>query len=407
MEIINPSNVAMEFGLKTLEKRAKKGESHVSLKIGIPSEHSRNEHRISMTPGGVGVLTANGHEVFVEEGAGKSANFSDQEYADAGAAIAHTTEELYKKAQFIVKVAPPGVEETAYLDHKHVLLSALHLGSQTGDFYRHLIEKDITGIGFEFIQGADKTFPIVRMMHEITGSLSVQIGAHYLETMQQGQGILLGGISGIPPATVVILGAGIIAEYAARTALGYGAQVFVLDNNLAHLRHLENALDRRIITAMANYQYLSSALKYADIVIGAAMEEGGKAPCWVTEEMLSEMKTGSVVVDTVIDQGGCIETSHPTTISNPVFFEQGIVHYCVPNIPSTVARTSTYALNNVLVPFLIEIGDEGGVEQALWSNVALRNGAYVYKKHVTKKTLAKQYNLPHRDIDMLIASHFK
>ena len=215
---------------------------------------------------------------------------------------------------------------------------------------------------------------------------------------------MLGGISGIPPATVLILGAGTIAEYAARTALGYGAQVFILDNDLAKLRNLENAFDRRVITAMANHQYLSSALRYADVVIGAAMEGGDRAPCLVTDTMVAEMKSGSVIVDTVIDQGGCIATSKATTHSNPVFERHGVIHFCVPNIPSAVARTSTYALNNVITPFLMEIGDAGGLHEALWSNVPLRNGTYVYKRHLTKKSLSSMFNMPHRDIDMLIAS---
>jgi alanine dehydrogenase len=234
--------------------------------------------------------------------------------------------------------------------------------------------------------------------------MSVQVGAHYLEKNDGGQGIMLGGISGIPPATVVILGAGITAEYAARTALGYGAQVFVMDNDLAKLRHLENALDRRIITATANYQYLSSALQYADVVIGAALFEGERAPVLVTEPMVASMKQGSVIVDTVIDQGGCIATSKATTHSNPTYMEHGVIHYCVPNIPSNVARTATYALNNVIVPYLLAIGDAGGIRECLWTNTALRNGTYVYKKHLTKKSLSKIFDMPYREIEMLIAS---
>ena len=215
---------------------------------------------------------------------------------------------------------------------------------------------------------------------------------------------MLGGISGIPPATVVILGAGITAEYAARTALGYGAQVFVMDNDLARLRHLENALDRRIITATANYQYLSSALQYADVVIGAAMLEGERAPCLVTEPMVASMQSGSVIVDTVIDQGGCIATSKATTHSKPTYMSHDVINYCVPNIPSNVARTATYALNNVIVPYLLAIGDAGGIRECLWTNTALRNGTYVYKKHLTKKSLSKIFDMPYREIEMLIAS---
>lgn len=400
---INPLETE-NIGIQTLEKQLMKSESEISLKIGLPKEVSNDERRISLTPGGVSVLTANGHEVYIEQDAGLEANFTDQEYADAGAEMAFSIDEVYKKAEMIVKVAPPTRSEMELLDQDHILLSALHLGNATERFIDTLISKNITAIGFEFIKGEDKEFPLVRMMHEITGSMSVQIGAHYLEKNEGGQGIMLGGISGIPPATVLILGAGITAEYAARTALGYGAQVFVMDNDLARLRHLENALDRRIITATANYQYLSSAMQSADVVIGATMQEGERAPCLVTEPMVASMKPGSVIVDTVIDQGGCVATSHATTHSQPTFIEHEVIHYCVPNIPSNVARTATYALNNVIVPYLLAIGDAGGIRECLWTNTALRNGTYVYKKHLTKKSLSKIFDMPYREIEMLIAS---
>lgn len=400
---INPLETE-QIGIQTLEKRLMKSESNISLKIGVPREVSNDERRICLTPGGVSVLVANGHQVFFEQDAGAEANFTDQEFADAGAEIAYSIDEVYQKSEMIVKVAPPSESELELLEDDHILLSALHLGNATEDFIALLIKKSITAIGFEFIKGDDKEFPLVRMMHEITGSMAVQISAHYLEKSEGGQGIMLGGISGIPPATVVILGAGITAEYAARTALGYGAQVFVMDNDLARLRHLENALDRRIITATANYQYLSSALQYADVVIGAAMFEGERAPCLVTEPMVASMKAGSVIVDTVIDQGGCIATSKATTHSEPTYIAHDVIHYCVPNIPSNVARTATYALNNVIVPYLLAIGDAGGIRECLWTNTALRNGTYVYKKHLTKKSLSKIFDMPYREIEMLIAS---
>lgn len=400
---INPLETE-EIGIQTLEKRLMKSESKISLKIGLPREVSNDERRICLTPGGVSVLTSNGHEVFIEKEAGLEANFTDKEYADAGAEIAYDIDELYKKSDMIVKVAPPSESELDLLEQNHILFSALHLGNATEEYLHTLISKNITAIGFEFIKSDDKEFPLVRMMHEITGSMSVQIGAHYLEKSEGGQGIMLGGISGIPPATVVILGAGITAEYAARTALGYGAQVFVMDNDLARLRHLENALDRRIITATSNYQYLSSALKYADVLIGAALFEGERAPVLVSEPMVSSMKPGSVIVDTVIDQGGCIATSRSTTHSEPTYMEHEVIHYCVPNIPSNVARTATYALNNVIVPYLLAIGDAGGIQECLWTNTALRNGTYVYKKHLTKKSLSQIFDMPYREIEMLIAS---
>lgn len=403
MEILNPAGTT-SIGLKTLEKTVKRNKDQLSLKIGLPRERTNDETRICLTPSGVSILVANGHEVFVEARAGDQAHFSDQAYADAGAQIAHGARELYQRSEVIAKVAPPDTDEIAMMKDQAILISALHLGSTNERMYHQLYDKNITGIGFEFIQDADGSYPIVRMLHEITGSLAIQIASHYLESFHEGQGILLGGISGVPPATVVILGAGIIGEYAARTALGYGAQVFVLDNNLTALRHLENALDRRIVTAMANQQYLSNSLKFADVVIGAVMEEGDKAPCWVTEPMVAQMKAGSVIVDTVIDQGGCLSTSRATTHSNPTYRMHDVVHYCVPNMPARVARTGTYALNNVLVPYLMDIGDAGGIHGALWTSIALRNGTYLYKKHLAKKMLHQTVKLPYRDIEMLIAS---
>ncbi|MEX0945360.1 MAG: alanine dehydrogenase [Balneolaceae bacterium] len=400
---LNPFDTE-QIGIKTLEKSLIKTKSERSLKIGLPKETSNDERRISLTPGGVSILTANGHEVLVEKNAGIDAHFSDEDYRDAGAEISFSAEELFNKSEMIVKVAPPTPTELKWMQPNQVLLSALHLGHTTQNYLKSIIDKGIIGIGYEFIKSEDNEFPIVRMMHEITGSMSVQIASHYLENSSDGQGIMLGGISGIPPATVAILGAGITGEYAARTALGYGAQVFVMDNDLAMLRRLENALDRRIITATANHQYLSTAMGFADVVIGAAMTEGERAPCWVSDPMVQAMKPGSVIVDTVIDQGGCISTSRPTTHSNPVFRKYDVIHYCVPNIPSNVARTATYALNNVIVPYLIELGEAGGIEACLWKNTALRNGTYTYKRNLTKKGLADQFEMPFRDIEVLIAS---
>ncbi len=400
---INPLETE-QLGIKTLEKQLIKSDSNRSLKIGLPKEISNDESRISLTPAGVSVLTANGHEIFIEQKAGEAANFSDREYADAGAEISLSVDDLYKKSEMILKVAPPSPDEYKFLRQDHLLFSALHIGNTTEEFLTTLTKNCIAAIGYEFIQGEDGEFPIVRMMHEITGAMAVQIAAHYLEKNQDGQGIMLGGISGIPPSTVVILGAGITAEYAARTALGYGAQIFVMDNDLTRLRHLENTLDRRITTAVANNQYLASALKLADVVIGATKVKGEQAPVWITEEMVAGMKAGSVIVDTVIDQGGCVDTSKPTTHTRPTYVHNEVIHYCVPNIPSKVSRTATYALNNVTVPYILALGDASGIEECLWNNTDLRNGTYIYKKNLTKKSLSKMFDLPYRDIEMLIAS---
>ena len=396
-----------EIGLKTLEKHLIRTHIHKQLHVGVPKEHSVDEGRVSISPGGVRILSANGHKIRVERGAGADAKFTDQEYSEAGAEIVESTESTFDQSDIMVKVAPLTPEEMTWVQGNQTIISALHLGSQEEAFFTNMLKKSATGIAYEFIKRADNEFPLVRMMHEITGSMAVQIAAHYLETSDtkgDGQGIMLGGISGVPPATVAILGAGITAEYAARTALGYGAQVFVMDNDLAALRRLENALDRRIITAVANEQYLQNALKFADVLIGSAFQEGEKSSVWISEEMVRTMKTGSVIVDTVVDQGGCIETSRPTTHSKPTYTQHGVTHYCVPNIPSKVARTGTYALNNVLVPYVLAIGENGGIQECLWRNTALRNGTYTYRGHLTKPSLGKAFGLPVREIELLIAS---
>lgn len=392
-----------QLGLQTLTKRLIKTQSPKLLAIGIPKESSEDEKRVSITPSGVGILTANGHQVVLEQDAGKDAGYQDHEYSEAGASIVSSCQEVFDQSTILSKVGPLTDREMEWIKADHVLLSAVHLGSVKKEKIEQLIASGATAIGYEYMRDEQGDFPLVRMMHEITGSMAVQIAAHYLETNTSGAGLMLGGISGVPPATVVILGAGITGEYAARTALGYGAQVFVLDDNLRQLRRLENALDRRIITAAANLTYLSSALQVADVVIGAAMKEGERASVWVSEEMVKTMKSGSVIVDTVIDQGGCIATSDSTTHSNPIFSRYGVVHYCVPNIPSNVARTATQALSNVITPTLLSIGDAGGIKEAVWQYPSLRNGTYIFQKNLTKKTISDLFSMPYRDIEGLLA----
>ena len=397
-------DIAVEGAMRTQERMISLKNKHNSLRIGIPREISNEERRVALTPGGVQTLAANGHRVYVQKEAGLHAHFKDAEYMEAGAEVIESPGELYGTCNLIVKVGPPTRNELDLLQEKQILFSALHLGSATPDILSKLTELCITGIGFEFIRDSDETFPIVRTMHEIMGAMSVQIAARYLESSDGGQGIMLGGISGVPPSTVLILGASVIGEWAARTALGYGAHVIVLDNNLSSLRSLETVLDRRIFTAMASEHYIRESVRSADVVIGAAMTSGHRAPMLVTEEMVATMRPGSVIVDVVIDQGGCIETSRATTHSNPTYREYDVIHYCVPNMPSNAARTATYALTNVLVPYLLQIGEVGKMNEALWRNVGLRNGTYAYRRHITKKSLSTLFGLPHRDIELLIAS---
>lgn len=404
MEIPSIQGFGTERVLVPMEKPFALREQHRTLRIGIPKEVSNEERRVALAPYGAGILASAGHEVAVERGAGDQAHFTDVEYSEAGADVVEDAAELYARSQLIVKVFPPTESELDLMQEGQILISALHLGNTTPDFLRRLMSLRITGIGFEFISDPDGTFPIVRMMHEISGSMSIQVAARLLESAEGGRGVMLGGISGVPPATVVILGAGVVGEWAARTALGYGAQVIVLDSDLGALRSMEHYLGRRVTTAVANVQYVQQAVARADVVIGAMMKVGQRSPMLVTREMVANMRPGAVVVDLVTDQGGCIETSRPTSFSEPTFVEQGVIHYCVPNMPSNAARTATYALTNVLVPYLLDVGEAGSINDALWTNTSLRNGTYVYRRHLTKKSLAALFGMPHRDIELLIAS---
>ena len=393
-----------ERGLMTQEKPLKQDDEQESLRIGVPREVGNEEQRVALAPSGTGALVANGHEVYVEEGAGHEAHFQNDEYVDAGAELVSAPDDLYERSDLIVKVGPPVEDEMDLLQEGQILLSALNLGGTTAEFLHHLMRLQITGIGFEFIRDPDGTFPLVRMMHEITGSVSIQIAGRYLESNEGGKGVMLGGISGVPPATVVILGADVIGQWAARTALGYGAHVIVLDTELGSLRTLENTLDRSVTTAVASEHYLRRAVRSADVVVGAMVTGGERSPLLVTEDMVQSMAPGGVIVDAVMDQGGCIETSRPTTHSDPTYRRHDIVHYCVPNMPSNAARTASYALTHVLVPYLLRIGEAGSINEALWRDEGLRNGTYVYRQHLTKQNLASMFGMSHRDIELLIAS---
>lgn len=404
MEIPAFQGLQVESVLLPKEKPATVGESRQQLRVGVPSESENGERRVALAPYAAGLLIANGHEVRIEAGAGEASQFSDAEYAEVGCEVVESAGEVYSESDLIAKVFPPRPDELALMRERQVLISALHLGGLTPDVLKRLMELRVTGIGFEFISDSDGTLPIVRMMHEISGSMAVQTAARLLESTEGGRGVMLGGISGVPPATVVILGAGVIGEWAARTALGFGAHTIVLDTDLTALRAIEHVLNRRVTTAMANPAYIENAVRTADVVIGAMMASGQRSPVVVTEETVAGMRPGSVVVDLVVDQGGCIETSRPTTPEEPTFVCHGVVHHCVPNLPSAVARTATYALSNALTPYLLEIGDAGSINDALWSNVSLRTGTYVYRRHLTKKSLAAMFGMPHRDIELLIAS---
>ncbi len=383
-----------------LEVAKKKG----SLSIGIPKEISFQENRVSLVPDDVALLVNHGHEVSVEAGAGKPSSFQDNDYSEAGAKICYTPEELYKNSEIILKVAPPSLQEIEWMQPKQLLLSTLQLPAQPESFLRRLIDKKVTALAFEWIKDEDGVFPVIRSMGEIAGGTSILIAAEYLSNVNNGQGAILGGISGVAPTEVVIIGAGTVGEYAARAAFGLGASVKVFDNSVYRLRRLQSALGTRIFTSIIQPKVLAKHLKTADVAIGALRASEGRTPCVVTEEMVAEMKAGAVIVDVSIDQGGCFETSQVTNHSKPVFRKHGVTHYCVPNIASRVSRTASYALSTIFAPIMLNIGEEAGIANMLRHNVGVRSGVYLYNGMLTNKYLGEHFNLPYKDLDLLVAA---
>lgn len=383
-----------------LEVARKKG----SLNIGMPKEITFQENRVVLAPDDVALLVNHGHSVLVETGSGKGANFQDNDYSEAGAQIAYTAEEIYKKSEIILKVAPPTLAEIEMMVPKQTLLSTLQLTAQSEHFLKKLIDKKITAIAFEWIKDEDGIYPVIRSMGEIAGGTSILIAAEYLSNVNNGQGSILGGISGVAPTEVIIIGAGTVGEYAARAALGLGATVKVFDNSVYRLRRLQSDLSTRIFTSIIQPRVLAKHLKTADVAIGALRASGGRTPCVVTEDMVSEMKVGSVIIDVSIDQGGCFETSKVTNHTQPVFRKHGVIHYCVPNIASRVARTASYALSTIFAPTLINMGEEGGVTNMLRTHMGVRHGVYLYNGILTNKYLGELFNLPSKDIDLLVAA---
>ena len=382
-----------------LEVSRKKG----SLYIGVPKETYFQENRICLVPEAVALLVSNGHLVVIETNAGKAANFDDKDFSEAGAKIAYSSKEVYE-ADIILKVAPPSAEEIEMLQRKQTLFSALQMTVQSDNYVKQLMNKKVTAIAYDYIKDEDGIYPIIRSMSEIAGNTSILIAAEYLSNINNGNGSMFGGITGTSPTEVVILGAGTVGEFATRAALGLGAMVKIFDNSVYRLRRLQSDLATRVFTSVLQPKVLAKALKTADVVIGAIRAPKGRTPCVVTEDMVSEMKYGSVMIDISIDQGGCFETSKVTNHTNPVYRTHGVIHYCVPNIPSRVSRTASYALSNVLTPILVNIGDEGGVESLLRSNSGVRHGVYIYNGILTNQFLGETFKLPYKDIDLLMAA---
>lgn len=398
---ISLGELAKEQALYPQEALMKVNTGAKKLLIGIPKESLAFENRVCLTPEAVGLLVNNGHEVVVESKAGDNAKFTDHEYSEAGASISYSANEVFS-ADIILKVEPPSLEEIGYMKNGKTLISALQVAKLTPEYFHAINRIKTTALAFEYIEDKGQTMPVIRAMSEIAGSTVMLIAAEYLSS-SNGKGVILGGITGVPPTRVVILGAGTVAEFAARTALGLGAQVKVFDNQVYKLRRLKHDLGMQIYTSIIDTITLRNELKEADVVIGSLRSEEG-SPCVVTEEMVSCMKPNSIIIDVSIDQGGCFETSRITDHQNPVFKKYDVIHYCVPNIASRVARTASTALSNIFTPMLLQIAKKGGVEELIYTREWFMKGVYSYKSYITNPYIAKKFNLKHKDINLLMAA---
>ena len=395
--------ISTSFSYETLEETLDIKPKGVPLHIGIPKEVAFQENRIALTPDAVGVLVSNGHEVVIEHNAGEASHYRDRDYSEAGAHIVSDKAEVFK-APILVKSAPVIEEDLPFLQLNQIVISPIHLSAMKAELLQKMMDKRITGISFENLKDDSGTYPIVRSMSEIAGSAVMLVAGQYLSSANHGKGVLLGGISGIPPTKVIILGAGIVGEFAARAALALGASVKVFDNSVYRLKRLQNNIGQRMWTSVMEPRILAKQIKTCEIAVGALSSQSGRTPVVVTEEMVSNMRPGSVIIDVSIDRGGCFETSEITTHEHPVFTKYGVIHYCVPNIPSGFARTASHAISNVLMPLLLEAGEEGGFENLVWHKIHLRSGIYLFKGALTNFHLSQRFDLKYTDLNLLIAS---
>jgi alanine dehydrogenase len=395
--------VSPSLTYETLEETLDIKPKKEALFIGIPKEDSFNENRIALTPDAVSVIIANGHEVCIETNAGKGANYTDNDYSEAGARICYDKKQVFE-ADIIVKSAPVSLEECELLKMNQYIISPIHLAEMKKEILEKMMQKKITALSFENLKDDSGHNPIVRSMSEIAGSAVMLIAGQYLSNANNGKGVLVGGISGIPPTKVIIIGAGIVGEYAARTALAMGASVKIFDNSIYRLKRLQNNIGVRLWTSVIEPKILGKQLKTCDVAVGALGNDGGKTPLVVTESMVSNMRPGSVIVDVSIDHGGCFETSTVTTHKKPTFTKFDVIHYCVPNIPSGFARTASQAISNVLMPLLLETSEDGGVDKLIWHKINIRTGIYMFKGSLTNFHLSERFNLKFTDLNLLIAS---
>ena len=382
------------------EEKLEISKQRSDLFIGIPKESSYQERRICLTPDAVNSLVSEGHRVMIESGAGLSASYSDQEFSDAGAEITADTKKVFG-CPMLLKISPLTLEEFELVNPETIVISAIQLKTRNKDYFEALAKKKITALAFEYIKDEDGTYPAVKSLSEIAGVASVLIASELMINNQFGKGLLFGNITGVPPTEVVILGAGTVGEFAAKSALGLGASVKVFDNSITKLRRLQNNLNQRIFTSTIQQKALLKALRRCDVAIGA-MRGKERCPVVVSETMVELMKKGSVIVDVSIDTGGCFETSEVTTHEKPTYINHDVIHYCVPNIPSRYSKTASLSISNIITPFLLQIAEDGGIEKAIRYNIGLKNGVYTYHRILTNKAIGEWFSLNYSDINLIV-----
>lgn len=375
------------------------------LFIGIPKEELFQENRVALVPTSVSSLVNQGHRVIIEAGAGEKSNFSDHHYSEAGAEIVYSKQEIYN-ANIILQVAPIPKEDIEHLKPNQILISPIHLPTLTDDYIYQLKRKRVIALAWEYLKDDANSFPLVRSLSEMAGISAVLTAAELLSNIKEGRGVLLGGITGIPPSKIVILGAGVVAEYATRAALGLGAEIRIFDNNIYKLMRLQRLIGHPIYTSAIIPKILEKELYSADVVIGAIHAKDGRTPIIVSEEMVEKMRSGSVIIDVSIDQGGCFATSRLTSHAKPTYRKHDVIHYCVPNISSKVSRTASYAVSNILTPLLLDVANTGGFEKAIHQNAGLRHGVYIYKGSLTNQYLGERFNIKYTNLNLLISSTY-
>jgi len=394
--------LAREAALLPQEELLEAQRGHAELTIGIPAETSLQEKRVALVPEAVALLVAHGHQVLVETQAGSEAQFSDNDYSESGARIVYDRRQVFQ-ANIVLKVEPPSLEEVALMGMRQTLISALQLSVQNEGLLEALSAKKTTAIAWDFVQNENGIQPLVRAMGEIAGNTAILLAGELMASVS-GQGTMLGGVSGVRPSEVVILGAGTVGEYATRSALGLGASVKVFDNSVHRLIRLQNAVGQRLWTSTLQPSVLEEALRTADVAIGAVRGSGSRAPMLVSEPMIAGMRERSIVVDVSIDRGGVFETSRLTSHERPTFIECGVIHYCVPNIPSRVSRTASKALSNIFAPMLLGIAGEGGVVPAIKDRNLISTGVYMFNGTLTNEEIAAERSLPWKPLDLLAAT---